>query len=77
MIKMKGDYPILWLERTREILQKVSEINDVDILSTDIQSAYLNASSKENVWFRDGSEFGNRKGIAVVIVIIVWAEECR
>ena len=47
----------------------LAALNDVDVLACDIQNAYINAETKEKVWFRAGSELGaNNKGKVVVIV---------
>ena len=46
----------------------VAALNDMDVLSVDIQNAYLNAPTREKVWFRAGKEFGSKEGQVVVIV---------
>ena len=47
----------------------LAALNDVDVLACDIQNAYINAETKEKVWFRAGAELGaNNKGKVVVIV---------
>jgi hypothetical protein len=46
----------------------VAALNDLDISSCDIQNAYINAPTKEKVWFRAGDELGSNKGKVVVIV---------
>jgi len=44
-------------------------LNDLDILAADVQNAYLNAPTKEKVWFKAGLEFGpDRVGTPVRIV---------
>ncbi len=44
-------------------------LNGLDILAADIQSAYLNAPTKERCWFKAGLEFGqDRLGTPVKIV---------
>jgi Reverse transcriptase (RNA-dependent DNA polymerase) len=42
--------------------------NDMDVLACDIQNAYLNAPTKEKVWFRGGKEMGPDEGKVIVIV---------
>jgi hypothetical protein len=37
-------------------------------LSGDIGNAYLNAPTKEKIWFRAGDEFGSQAGCPVIIV---------
>ena len=44
------------------------ELYRLDILSTNIGNAYLNALCWENIWFTYGAEFGIRKGTNVVVV---------
>ena len=46
----------------------IAALNDLDVLSCDVQNAYINAPTKEKVWFRAGSELGEHKGKVVVIV---------
>ena len=46
----------------------IAALNDFDILSGDIQNAYLNAPTKEKVFFYAGDEWKSNKGRAVVIV---------
>ena len=46
----------------------IAALNDIDLMSGDISNAYLNADTKEKVWFRAGSEFGDQKGKRVKIV---------
>ena len=47
----------------------LAALNDLDVLACDIQHAYINAETKEKVWFRARDELGeNNKGKVVVIV---------
>ena len=46
----------------------LAALNDSDVLACDIQNAYINAETKEKVWFRGGAEMGIHKGKVVVIV---------
>ena len=36
----------------------LAALNDLDVLSTDVQNAYLNAPMKEKVYMMAGPEFG-------------------
>ena len=45
----------------------LAALNDVGVIIPDIQGAYLNAPSKDNLLFRPGAEFDLRKGLAVVV----------
>ena len=46
----------------------IAALNDLELMSGDISNAYLNATTKEKIWFRAGTEFGNQKGQRVKIV---------
>ena len=47
----------------------IAALNDLDVSCCDVQNAYINAPTKEKVWFRAGSELGqDNKGKVVVIV---------
>ena len=46
----------------------VAALNRLDIWTADIQNAYLNAPTKEKVWFRAGDEWDKHAGKPVLIV---------
>ena len=46
----------------------LAALNDVDVLACDVQNAYINAMTKETIWFRGGNEMGTDKGKVIVIV---------
>ena len=46
----------------------LAALNDLDVLSSDVQNAYLNAPPREKAWFRAGSKFGQYEGRVVVII---------
>ena len=46
----------------------IAALNDLKILAGDIQNAYLNAETKERVWFEAGPEFGDHGGKPILIV---------
>ena len=48
----------------------LAALNDLDVLSADVQGAYLNAPTKEKVYTIAGLEFGANNGI-------VWIEVQR
>ena len=50
------------------IMLLIAALNDLDIKMCDIGNAYLNAETRERVWFRAGREWGERNGTPVVIV---------
>ena len=43
-------------------------MNDWDIKMCDIGNAFLNAETRERVWFTAGSEWGNKKGRQVTTI---------
>ena len=50
-----------------QICLTVAALNDLEILSGDIENAYLSAPCREKVWLRAGPEFGNLQGRALVV----------
>ena len=46
----------------------ISELNDLDILAGDVQNAYLNALTKDKLFFYSGDEFYSDQGKVVLIV---------
>ena len=51
------------------IMFLVAALNDLNIKMCDIGNAYLNAETRERVWFRAGTEWGSsRAGCQVMIV---------
>ena len=44
----------------------ISDLNGINILSCDIQNAYLNADFQENIWTRAGLEFGSEAGTIMI-----------
>ena len=47
----------------------IAALNGLDIKMCDIGNAYLNAETRERVWFRVGPEWGpSREGCQVIIV---------
>jgi hypothetical protein len=46
----------------------IAALNDLEILSTDIGNAYLNAPNREKVYAIAGKEFGSKAGEIVIIV---------
>ena len=45
-----------------QIALKIADLNDLDILACDIQSAYLTADCREQVWVVAGPDFGSEAG---------------
>ncbi len=46
----------------------LAALNDVDVLACDVQNAYVNAETKEKVWFRGGNELGSDSGKVIIII---------
>jgi hypothetical protein len=46
----------------------LAALNNMNVLACDIQNAYLNAPTKEKVWFCGGKELGPDEGKVIVIV---------
>lgn len=53
---------------TVRIFFLLAALNDLDIKACDVQNAYVQAKTKEKVWFRGKREFGLPEGSVVVIV---------
>ena len=51
------------------IMFLVAALNDLDIQMCDIGSAYLNAETRERVWFKAGAEWGDVRAGSQVIII--------
>lgn len=49
------------------IMFLLAALNDLNVKMCDIGNAYLNAETRERVWFTAGSEWGSRKGAKVII----------
>ena len=50
------------------IMFLIAALNDLDIKMCDIGNAYLNAETRERLWFRAGKEWGSKAGCEVIIV---------
>ena len=50
------------------IMFLIAALNDLDIQMCDIGNAYLNAETRERLWFVAGDKWGNRAGCPVIIV---------
>ena len=48
---------------------------EVDILSCDLENAYLNAKCREKIWFEGGIECGEDQGKVLIIVRALYANE--
>jgi Reverse transcriptase (RNA-dependent DNA polymerase) len=50
------------------IMLLIAALNDLEVLSADIQNAYLHAPCRERIWVRAGPEFGTDEGSVMLIV---------
>ena len=50
----------------------IASLNDLKILAGDIQIAYLNAHTKEKIWFYTGDEWKSSKGRGVIITRVLY-----
>ena len=46
----------------------VAALNGIDIMSCDLENAYLNATNSEEIWFEGGIEYSEDKGKVLVVV---------
>jgi hypothetical protein len=46
----------------------IAALNDIDIMSCDLENAYLNAKCQEKIWFEGGLECGEDKGKVLIVV---------
>jgi hypothetical protein len=46
----------------------IAALNDIDIMSCDLENAYLNAECQEKIWFEGGLECGEDKGKVLIVV---------
>ena len=45
----------------------MTALNDLKVLAGDIQNAYLNAFTKEKIYFRAGDKWKTDKGLIIII----------
>ena len=46
----------------------IAALNGLDIMSCDLENAYLNVTNREKIWFEGGTECGKDKGNVLVVV---------
>eukprot|EP00957_Ditylum_brightwellii_P189972 14462610-Ditylum_brightwellii.AAC.1 len=47
-------------------------LNDLDVMSCNLQNAYLNTKCKEKIWFVEGKECGEDQEKMLVVVIALY-----
>jgi hypothetical protein len=50
----------------------IAALNGLDIMSCDLENAYLNAKCKEKIWFEGGIKFGADQGKVLIIVCALY-----
>ena len=50
----------------------IAALNDLRILPGDIQNVYLNAYTKEKIYFRAGNKWKHNKGKVVIIIMALY-----
>jgi hypothetical protein len=50
----------------------IAALNDIDIMSCDLENAYLNALCWEKIWFEGGIECGEDQGKVCVVVCSLY-----
>ena len=53
--------------RSLRLVLFLAELNGLQIYGTDVGNAYLEAKTKEKIYFVAGSEFGNLEGFIMII----------
>ena len=46
----------------------IAALNSVDVISCDLENAYLNVMCREKIWFKDRTECGEDKGKVLILV---------
>jgi hypothetical protein len=55
----------------------IAALSDIEVLSADIQNAYLHAKCQEKIWTRAGPpEFGSEEGSVMIIVRALEIQWC-
>jgi hypothetical protein len=50
----------------------IAALNGLDVMSCDLENAYLNAKCKEKIWFEGGIECGADQGKVLIIVCALY-----
>jgi hypothetical protein len=50
----------------------IASLHNVDILSCNLENAYLNAKCREKIWFEGGIECGNDAGKVCIVVHVLY-----
>ena len=55
-----------------QITLTIAALNDLKVLSCDIQNAYLTVDFRENMWTIAGPEFGSDQGKIILMVRVLY-----
>ena len=61
-------YSSVLLRESVRLAFMIAALNGLDIISCDLENAYLNATNREKIWFEGGIEGGEDKGKVLVVV---------
>jgi hypothetical protein len=50
----------------------IAALNGLDIMSCDLENAYLNAKCKEKIWFESGIKCGANQGKVLIVVCALY-----
>ena len=50
----------------------IAALNGVDVMSCNLDNAYLNAMCCEKIWFEGGTECGEDKGKVLIVVRVLY-----
>ena len=62
------NYSSVVLRETVRLASMNTDLNGLDIMSCDLENAYLNATNCEKIWFEGGIECGEDKCKVLVVV---------
>jgi hypothetical protein len=72
MVDLDSVYSSVVTRESVRIMLLFAALNDLDILGADIQNAYLQAETKEKIWFMAGAKFGSNQGRPCIIVCALY-----
>ena len=53
----------------------IAALNDVDVISCDLENAYLNTMCPENIWFEGGTKCGENKSKMLIVVRVLYGRK--
>ena len=70
-------YPSIVSKDSVRIALTIVALNDLTVLSCDIQIVYLTTKFREKIWTRAGPEFGSDQGKMMIITGFIWVKVNR